>query len=270
MSISLNPKDAIKGGIIGDVDATIIEIKFDTHFTYPNSNTQTCAAVAKLQLDGGDIVDPVFWSVGKPEDYTVSDDGMELESVKGNTGASDNSNYIMFATELINAGFPANKLTNRIDVLVGLRAHWIQKAQPKRAGIVQTNERDRTLLVPERVLSLPGEKNAANKGGTKQTKNSGTTAPTTTATVPANDMENTDAMQLAGEALTFLKTNKAGAMIDATKWQPTALAALASIPEYKTIDLLSKAAATRLMRNADFLAIHDVTLDTAGVKIPAA
>src|SRR5271166_640509 len=151
MGVSLNPKDQIKGGLIQDVDATLVSIIF-AEWTYPGTTTATIAAVGKLKIEGDDDEIEQAWSVGSPSEWSITADGEELESVSGKTGLNDNCNFATFMRELPLAGFPIDKLGDKIGILNGMKAHWIRKAQPKRAGLANQDEREKTTLVPEQIL----------------------------------------------------------------------------------------------------------------------
>jgi hypothetical protein len=282
MGVSLNPKDQVKGGLIADVDAVLSSIRFQ-EYTYPSGET-TLAAIGKLLLDGGDEYEQV-WSVGNPADWEILHDGEEINPAEGNSrsGTADNSNFSQFMRELAPAGWPEQEpgvlknVQDKISALDGMKAHWIRKAQPARAGLSNTNARgqERTVLVPEKILKLPWEKGkaaAAAKGNGAQTKSSTSTATTAPSADAGADFENEAAMSLASEVLDALKEAKAGTTAAKSDWSMLTLGWCSKNDTFKTTkDQPLKDAVKRLLKNAEFLRAQDVTVDDKGaVTLPAA
>ena len=272
MGVSLNPKDQVKGGLIQDVDATLTSIRFK-EYTYPSGQI-TIAAVGALTLDAGDEYEQV-WSVGSPEEWEIEDDGEMVGNRNGKTGINDNSNFGMFARELEPAGFPMNKLDSKISILDGLKAHWIRKAQPKRAGLQGADERERTTLVPEKIIKLPWEKDkaTATKGKTTTTASKPATgaAPASASSNGVGDLENEAAVGIASEVLAALKASAAGGHAK-TQWGLKVLSGCSANDSFKALPqgAADRTAVQRLLKNAEFLATQEVEMSDKGdVIVPA-
>ena len=285
MPISFRPSEQVKGGLVGDVDAVLTRIRMESDI-YQNG-TPSIGAVGILTLDGGDT-DRVLWSLGSPQEWeilnpeTVTEDGREflrgiqVDSVKGHTGSTDSANVSMLMREMQNAGFPANKITDVITCIEGVKCHWIRKPQPKRSGLDQPQQgqpqqgegRERTVLVPEKVLLMPGEK---AKGGTaaRPTVAPGASGKTTVA--PATDpLENELAVGIASAAVAILKATKAGA-VPKSKWVTTRLAAASKADGYPEADKPTKDAVGELLKNAEWLGEFGIKIaaDSGDVTIEA-
>jgi hypothetical protein len=269
MGISFNPKDQIKGGLITDVDGTLTNVRIVNPFTYPNSDAKACAIVATLVVDGGDEHE-AFWSMGNPEAWEISYDGMEATSVEGKTGMQDSCNAAFFLRELEPAGFPLNKVTDKISFLEGLKAHWIQKAPPKRAGLDNTNARgqERTCLVPEKILKLPWEKEKGGKAPTKTPASASTSKPASTPAASSNgagDLENEAAVGIASDVLAALKATAPGAHAK-TQWGLKVLSGCSANDSFKALPqgAADRTAVQRLLKNAEFLATQEVKMSDKG------
>jgi hypothetical protein len=263
MSFSLHPNDQIKGGLLDDFDATLTNTLFKL-WAYPNSGNVTVAMVSSMVLDNGDKYEGM-WSVGDPEQYNIVNDGKGLESKRGTTGTVDSSNFSMFTRELLNADTEQKCMKalteNNIGLLDGLKAHWIRKAQPDRTGLKKTDDRDRTTLVPEKIINYPGGGKAKSQASVQKTQ--------AAATQTANDMENEAAVAIAEAALNVIKEQKKGEVIKSA-WSTTVLSGPNKVDAYKAADIPTKDAVKRLLKNAEFLTQFDVAVDEAGnVTLPA-
>ena len=158
MPISLNPDTFVSGAIIDNVNATLIRVRYG-RFTYPGTSTTVVAALGYLMVDGDSQEHEQPWSIGgKPEDWIISEDGRFIESATGKSALQNNANLTMFLQELVNGGFPKNKLDNGdIGVLDGLYGHWVQKAG---SGTNPKTGKPYTYLITDRITKLPWE----NKG----------------------------------------------------------------------------------------------------------
>lgn len=279
MGVSFNPKDQVKGGLLSDVDGTLKDVLIVNPFTYPNGGATACAVVAKLVLDDDKSEHDVFWSMGSPSQWEVSEDGMTADSSKGSTGTNDNSNFSFFVRELEPAGFPVHTIKDRIDFLEGLHGHWIQKATPARPGMENKNDRgqDRTCAVLEKYI--PAGKGKAAAAGGKAAGKVSTSTPATAKAAPAaesngagdnSDFENENATPVAVDVIQTLKDANAGTSYTKQNWGIMHLSQASKHELWKTLAAGDKNAVRRLLLNKEFLSMQDVTVSDKGdVLIPA-
>ena len=160
--VSLNPETFVEGGLLDDADVEFKSAAFELWDYQGKSPVSAPALKLGMELEGGDTFEQ-YYSMGNANDWMPSEDGKSLMAVGSATGIRKSTNGSMFLSSLVNAGFPASKLGDDISVIVGTKAHMIQKAQPKRAGIEGGDKRkgadgkeyDRTLLVVESIKELP-------------------------------------------------------------------------------------------------------------------
>jgi hypothetical protein len=180
--ILYRPSDFVEGGAV-PVDKNLLwkECRFDI-FDYTKKDgtvagRATTARIIYVDDDGAEYVQ--HYSVGAPERFAPSADGLSLVAVGASQSLSKSSNFSLLINALINAGFPPNKLVKRnakredeaepLSVLDGLYTYNIGMPEPKRSGlaprVVAEGEvvREKVLSVPSQVLKLPWEKKAGGK-----------------------------------------------------------------------------------------------------------
>jgi hypothetical protein len=160
--VSMNPRDMSQGGGLWDnIDAILTSATF---FNWDKAAGAVYAKVVVKDDDGVEYEQNI--SCGKG-DFGPSNDGSRLELTKDNATLNSGSNFGIFLTSMINAGFPEDKVTDDITVFVGGKYHFDRIAAPKRSieGRKESKYEDKVLVVTK-VLALPGEKKAA-KGAAK-------------------------------------------------------------------------------------------------------
>lgn len=158
-----NPESfSIGGGLLDDVVATVKEARIAL-FDY-NGKAAVAVPAIKLTLaiEGEEDVEQ-FWSVGKNTDWMPSEDGKKLVAIGKATAIVQSSNGAIFLSSVVNAGFPADKITDDITFLEGLQAHWARVPAPKREGLVKTpradgKEFEATILTIDKIVAMPWEK----------------------------------------------------------------------------------------------------------------
>lgn len=160
--------DFVTGGIV-PVDKNLLWAKCRyAIFDYINKAGETVASTVAAQItykDDGGAETVQNYSVGDPKKWQPSEDGKTLVNVAGNPDEhlSTSSNFYVLIDNLINAGFPENKLLDSgdISVLDGLYAFHIGVPEPKRAGLAgaepRADGRERVISVPSKILRLPWE-----------------------------------------------------------------------------------------------------------------
>lgn len=155
----LNPKNASEGGFFDDFDGTIVAAKF-ARTDYAGKRTDK---VPVLQLtfknEDEDDAKPFenSYSLGKAEDWAPSEDGKKLLAI-GGKAMNANTNAMILFKHFETIGVPEEVLDacdENIGALVGLKAHW--NIVPIKRDIKGEGAKETKVLVPTRLLALPGE-----------------------------------------------------------------------------------------------------------------
>jgi hypothetical protein len=178
MGVSLNPDTFSKGGLIQDVDVEIIGGRYTLE--PPPGYTQRDRVFAELNLkvlDDGSEVDQ-YWSVGANTDFTPSADGLGLTPTGSRETLNDNSNFSIFIQNLVNVQFPKQSLTDKLDCLFGTQVHVVRIPAPEREGLAKDKDAKKSyILVPNKLIKLPGEKRKAAAGAKKSAGAAPASAP---------------------------------------------------------------------------------------------
>lgn len=157
-AVSLNPEDFTEGGgLIDDIDVILKENVFDM-FDY-NGTVQPGVPSLKITMDheGDNVIQ--YYSMGSANDWLPSEDGKQLIAVGKAQNIRLSSNGGIFLKSLIDAGFPADKLSDDISILDGLQAHVIRVPAPKRPGLEKKEKKyEDTILIVSEIKALPWEK----------------------------------------------------------------------------------------------------------------
>jgi hypothetical protein len=158
MGISLKPSEASQGGgaMIDDVDVTIKAVRFRLW----DYNGQIPNPILGLEVtyvdDEGNEAAQVY-SAGETKHFVPSPDGSEAQKVGSIETLQETTNAMQFMVSLVNAGFPEDKIADKVTVFEGTRVHVNAVPQPKRPGIKNAKE-GKTILLVSKIHSLPGEK----------------------------------------------------------------------------------------------------------------
>jgi len=201
--VSLKPSDLIESqGLIDDEDVTITKAKF-TMFDYGGKSVAVPAAGFTLDRGDGDTVEQ-YYSAGKSADWLPSEDGKTLTPVGKAKGLSNSSNWAVFITAMVNAGFPENKLSDDISVFEGMECHVVRVPAPERKGLNQ-EKKDQTVLIVNKIHKLPWEKGKPKgKGKGKSTGTNGKTNGKPTP--PGGSNSDSDSDSLQDKATEFIMT----------------------------------------------------------------
>jgi len=208
-AVSINPGTFLEGGLFDGV-LTITGAKFVDDFTYQGKQKATLAAIITFCDEDGETHEQAYTS-GDSKKFTPSDDGKKLIPVGNSKQLFKNSNFFILMQEVVNAGFPADQLTDSIDCLEGLHADFTRKAQAdltKRQGV---GKEGATILVPTEILILPGEEGDRFEASKKAKGKKGTTAKPgqPKKSTPADDSAVSDA---AAEAILEVLSDNDGAI----------------------------------------------------------
>jgi hypothetical protein len=165
---SLKPTTFVEGGVV-PVDMNLLWKKCRYgQFDYTKKDgtvvASTCAALITYQKDDGETAEGMY-SIGNMDTWQPSEDGKTVTNLKNaEAGFSKSSNMYILMKELVNAGFPENRLPDDGDIskLEGLYAFHVGIPEPKRSGLStaepRADGRERVLSVPSKVIRLPGDK----------------------------------------------------------------------------------------------------------------
>jgi hypothetical protein len=143
MSISLNPKTFVSGGLLNDVDVEIVEARyalFDYQGTVDAANMRTSLRLQLRTLDGAQDATEHL-TLGATTDFVPndSDGGLTLRPLSGKTALSKRSKLYFFLQSLTEAGADMSRLdSGRADELEGLKFHFVRKAMPDMGGLEVT------------------------------------------------------------------------------------------------------------------------------------
>lgn len=156
--VSFNPDNFSEGGAIATGPQRITKseiVAFDYGRKAPTAIGLMWTMVGDDQKESTQ-----FYSAGDPTRWEPSIDGQSLVPRTPGQEITKSCNFGWLMTELINAGFDQNKLSNRAGDFAGLYAIFEEKKQPKREGLAQTeaqSQRVATSAMPVKVLQMPGE-----------------------------------------------------------------------------------------------------------------
>lgn len=166
--ISLSPDDATQGGLVDDIDVEISDAA-TCEWDY-NGQQPAGPALAIEFTDKNGAQYQQYYSAGKPEDWTPTDDGCGFAAVSGKTGFNNSTNLMKFFASLVEAGFPKELLAaGNVKALVGTSCHVNQVVQ-ERKGLVRTGknaDRPSTVLLVSKIHSLPGADTKGTAGAGK-------------------------------------------------------------------------------------------------------
>lgn len=159
IGVSINPETFVQGGLIDDVDAILSSVRF-TKFNYEGKSDEVLALKVNFTTPDGEAHEQ-YYSAGDLKRFQPSDDGARAIPVGGASALVVSSNASQFLISIVNAGFPKNKLSDDVSVFDGTGVHLRRIAQAERKGLSKPKdgeERQKTILVVEKILFQPGEK----------------------------------------------------------------------------------------------------------------
>jgi hypothetical protein len=164
--------------LIQDVDVEIIGGRYTLE--PPEGYTQRDRVFAELDLKVLDDDSEVsqYWSAGKNTDFTPTTDGLGLTPTGSKESLNDNSNFSIFIQNLCNVQFPKTALTEKLDCLFGTQIHVVRIPAPEREGLGKDKDAKKSyILVPNKLIKLPGEKAKAKAGAKKGAAAAAAAAP---------------------------------------------------------------------------------------------
>jgi hypothetical protein len=170
---SLNPDDAVQGGLLSDITVEIIKSRFAL-WDYAGTLPDPALAIHWEGKDTttGEDLDINYWAFGKEaaKDWTPSEDGRHLVSVSSTPTLKKGSNGILLMESLINSGWPKDRLGGDASVFEGAVVHLARVPAPNRAGLEKRPRADGkdygppTILLVDRIDKFPWEKSKPGAG----------------------------------------------------------------------------------------------------------
>lgn len=172
------------GGLYDDFDGTILDLAF-VEFDYGGSIEDPVIALAveifndeadpedSKPDDKGNAKNPFVqhYSAGDLAHFVPSADGSEAVPVGSKTGLSKNCKAYKFIMAAIEAGFDKSQISNKCTVFKGAKFHFKRVKdedqkdfgdrkkddKKKKEDDDKKKKRDRETLLPERLISMPGQ-----------------------------------------------------------------------------------------------------------------
>ncbi len=275
MALSLNPKDAVQGGLIQNVDVEVVGAGFEI-WTPPNAQSNygrsapTSLRLDLKILDGSDLEHTEYISCGSSDNVVPSKDGDELEAQHdGVAGINNNTNVVLFTKSLVECKFPESKLVDfHASTLVGLKFHMIRPPAPKREGLEPSEKASKyppTYLACKEIIQLPWEKKgkaaAAAKGRTATAAAAkATTAAAAAATAAPDDSGDPEIEQAALAAVLGVLDGETGP-VPLTQLKIKLFSSMKSMPAEERNPLLKTAT------DADWLTGQGLTISKGMVSM---
>lgn len=162
--VSLLPSEMVQGGLIDDLDVVFESAGFVLYDYNGKADQRVCLRI-EMKDDEGNTHEQ-FFSAADPKHFAPSSDGSHIVAVSDKGSLVRGSNYDGFMSSLINAGFPEANLRQGIAAIVGTKVHVVRKPAPQRSGLLQQEGgREKTVLIVEKLISLPGKGGKAAAAG---------------------------------------------------------------------------------------------------------
>jgi hypothetical protein len=165
---SLCPADMDESNLLDNIRCTWKGCCFEMTDYGGKSQLKRPAFKATLEEPGGTEHDDQWWSAGKVEEWSPSDDGQLLLAVGGKTRIHKKSNFGLLMQSLLDNGYPADKFTTEAGGFDGLECQMMQvdSGRGEREGKDGKKYADTVLVVSE-IFKFPWEKGKAKSGGAK-------------------------------------------------------------------------------------------------------
>lgn len=189
---SLNPDSFLSGFVSAhDEDISVKDAIFHM-FDYGGKGPTVPAARLVMERDDGSTVEENL-TVGSQSTVQPSPCGKFMNVTGPRGGFGEESNFGIFITSLLNAGFPADRLGEDITVLNGLKAHVMRIPLPKRTrrGEETGGKKVQDALTVTKIITLPGEdeKKSATGAGKKKAGKKGSGKAAAKDDVAENDTD---------------------------------------------------------------------------------
>lgn len=191
--VSLNPETFVQGGLFDDIDLVVEKAEFIlTNYGGIIKDKVPALRLSLKDPDTGEAFEQDY-SCGSSKQWMPDKSGRFLVAQGAATSIATSSNLAVFLSSLIDNGFPGSKLdSGDIGALEGLKAHFIRKNQPKRAGLdgdkePKEGDRPKQVLIVNEIHSFPWDTDK----GTKKTKGNKAKEPKKDAAAETGDPNDT-------------------------------------------------------------------------------
>lgn len=183
MGISINPSNAVSGGLTQDVDVLVERCRAAIYDYNGKAEKPSLTVHMTLVTQGSEPVTlEQYYSVGALNRFApaesadgepltnLGDEGKYIVAAVDSTASqlNKNSNFVFFMDELVKAKFPSDRISEDLSSLEGMIFHAVLKPQPARTGMQQTSTstKERTSLVPSAVVRFPWDAKGKTKAAT--------------------------------------------------------------------------------------------------------
>jgi hypothetical protein len=155
--VSLNPNDMSEGGggPFGK-DLTIQQARAVV-WDYDGKGVKSTFARFTLRDADGQLWVQHYTVGGGMDRFVPSVDGKGIAAIREGDLLNKNSNFGFLLSNFVNAGYPVNRISSDLSAFEGVSARWDGAPEPKREGLRGADGKQKTILVPTTIHSLPGE-----------------------------------------------------------------------------------------------------------------
>ena len=160
-AVSIDPEEMEEStGAPIDQNLLVKDARF-VAFDYQGKGAPSVGAMLTYVQDTG-AETTQFYSVASVESrrFAPSTDGKTLIQTGSAGKISKSCNFHILMREMANAGFPRDRLTGDVSVLIGLYAYYVGVPEPTRSGLQRTAEQaavKRVIVAPAKIHNLPWE-----------------------------------------------------------------------------------------------------------------
>lgn len=120
--------------MIDDVDATIARCRFRL-WDYNGTISTPVLGLEVTYREDDDNETTQVYSAGDTKFFVPNEDGSEATPVGKHSSLQDSTNAMAWMVSMVNAGFPEDKITDKVTVFEGTKVHVAAMTLPKRKGI---------------------------------------------------------------------------------------------------------------------------------------
>lgn len=177
---SLRPSDMSEGGgLLGSEGPVVLTWKEARFVLWDYNGTMpTMSPALRIILEEEDgTVHEEYWSAGDAKNWVPSSDGKTLNSVSSVERQNRGTKMGILMKSVVDAGFDESKIGHNVSIFDGMVAAMHQVPAPKRTGLSVPTPRadgrvfEKTDLVVDEIIRMPGEKSATPKGRAGRTRN---------------------------------------------------------------------------------------------------
>ena len=155
------------GGLLDDFDGIIADLKF-VMTDYDGSMPEPVpVGQITFDIDGEEIIQ--LYSVGGSGDFAPDDTGRGLKKLKSKSALTKTCKYVMLVDSLVQAGFPINRMDAKdCSSIIGTKGHFLRKAVEYKGLKRKRDDRESTVLLCTKIITLPGEGEVKGKAKGKE------------------------------------------------------------------------------------------------------